>query len=95
MSWVAAAKADAILSVCESLCLRELPEAYGGSGAGLGFDGCRGRFRYTRLLGVCYDWLSSKIREAYEDEQGRRRALVQRERSKARQSGWRQDVLSE
>ena len=45
--------------------------------------------------GSCYDWLSSKIREAYEDEQGRRRALVQRERSKARQSGWRQDVLSE
>ena len=44
---------------------------------------------------ICYDWLSSKIREAYEDEQGRRRALVQRERSKARQSGWRQDVLSE
>ena len=39
--------------------------------------------------GACYDWLSSKIREAYEDEQGRRRALVQREWSKARQSGWR------
>ena len=44
---------------------------------------------------VCYDWLSSKIREAYEDKQGHRRALVQREWSKARQSGWRQDVLSE
>ena len=43
----------------------------------------------------CYDWLSSKIGEAYEDEQGRRRALVQREWSRARQSGWRQDVLSE
>ena len=25
----------------------------------------------------CCDWLSSKIREAYEDEQGRQRALVQ------------------
>ena len=43
---------------------------------------------------VCYDWLLSKTREAYEDEQGHRQALVQRERSKARQSGWRQDVLS-
>ena len=46
-------------------------------------------------LAECYDWLSSKIREAYKDEQGRRRALVQREWSRARQSGWRQDVLSE
>ena len=36
-----------------------------------------------RMCEVCYDWLSSKIREAYEDEQGRRRALVQREWSKA------------
>ena len=43
----------------------------------------------------CYNWLSSQIREAYEEEQGRRRALVQQEWSKARQSGWRQDVLSE
>ena len=42
----------------------------------------------------CYDWLSSKIREAYEDKQGHRRALVQWEWSKAWQSGWRQDVLS-
>ena len=52
VSWFAAAEADAILSVYESLCLRELPEVYGGSGAGLGFDGRRGRFRYTCLLGV-------------------------------------------
>ncbi|KAM5538508.1 hypothetical protein V8D89_007841 [Ganoderma adspersum] len=42
----------------------------------------------ARTPELCYDWLSSKIREAYEDEQGYRQALVQRERSKAQQSGW-------
>ena len=52
MSWVAAAEADASTSECESLCFCELPEAYRGSGASLGLDGCHGWFRHTPLLSV-------------------------------------------